>query len=601
MAYTAKQLVKIAQAEIGYKETSLDDKYTKDLVKIGYNKDMALNSIFVDWCFFQLANQNAILMQKFECQTGALGSDCSAAMNYYEKAGRLYKSNPQEGDQIFFRYKSTSGADRTGIVESISGSMITTIEGVNNSVSRRTYLASNPHIAGFGRPYYDDKEIFNYTPVDKPYLNYQIGDIVNFIGRLQYTSSNSTTGLYCQPGVAKITAISNTGKHKYHLEGIELLNHKASTIKGWIDGKYISNKISVIEEPIEEESKVSQNEIQNQEDEEVANLKIGHIVIDELGKATGRFVDSQSDNKICVSKWYNKPWTAIYRPISSDAAEKIAVAMEQACANENINYNRSKRTSLYDAAQKVKWDLSQITEECGSDCSALVAVCVNAAGIKVNKNMQTKVEDNMLMKTGKFSKLTSDLLIKGTDYLQRGDILLGNHHTGIVLSNGDKVEVKTNDNKNSSYVGKGIGTITTLLPVEVKSGAGARFKKIGAIAKNKQAEVLAIANDNWYKIVWPTNEAGYAYVWNEDEKYFSYEENPANPGASANIQSKTVNYSIQLTTNILNVHKGPGLQYGVSGVIRNKGVYTIIKECGNWGYLKSGLGWIDLSNGTQKI
>ena len=215
--------------------------------------------------------------------------------------------------------------------------------------------------------------------------------------------------------------------------------------------------------------------------------------------------------------------------------------------------------------------------------------------------MQTRVEDNILMKTGKFSKLTSNLLIKGTDYLQRGDILLGDHHTAIVLSNGDKVEVKTNDSKNSSYVGKGIGTITTLLPVEVKSGAGTRFKNIGAIAKNKQAEVLAIATDNWYKIVWPTNEAGYAYIWNEDEKYFSYEENPTNPGASANIQSKTVNYSIQLTTNILNVHKGPGLQYGVSGVVRDKGIYTIIKECGNWGYLKSGLGWIDLSNGTQKI
>ena len=96
MAYTAKQLVKIAQAEIGYKETSLDDKYTKDLVKIGYNNDIALNSVFVDWCFFQLANQNAMLMQKFECQTGALGCDCSVAMDYYEKAGRLDKSNPQE-------------------------------------------------------------------------------------------------------------------------------------------------------------------------------------------------------------------------------------------------------------------------------------------------------------------------------------------------------------------------------------------------------------------------------------------------------------------------------------------------------------------------
>lgn len=603
MAYTAKQLIKIAQAEIGYKETSLDNglnKYTKDLINAGYNKDMSWNSIFIDWCFFQLAEKNAAVTQKLQCQTGSFGMDCTYAMSEYQKAGRLFKSNPKEGDQIFFKYKSTSGADRTGIVETISGNMITTIEGVNNSVSRRTYLATNPNILGFGRPCYDNKEIFNYTPVNsKPYVSYQIGDIVNFIGRLYYTGSTSTIGLYCEPGVAKITAISNTGKHKYHLVGFELPEQKKSTINGWIDESYISNKISII--PVEEVEENSEVQEQNQEEEKVANVEIGYITIDELGKATGRFIDSQSANKLCVGKWYNKPWKAVYRPISSDAAEKIAVAMEQACANVNIHYSRSQRTSLFDMAQKAKWDLSQIAEDCGSDCSALVAVCVNAAGIKVNKNMQTTTQDNILMKTGKFSKLTSDLLIKDTDYLKRGDILLGDHHTAIVLSNGDKVEVKVDNNKNSTYIGKGIGTITTLLPVEVKSGAGSRFKKIGAIAKNKQVEVLAITEDNWYKIVWPITEAGYAYVWNENEKYFSYEESPANPGASANVQSKTVNYSIKLTTPVLNVHNGPGLQYANSGILRGNGVHTIIKECGNWGYLKSGLGWIDLSSGTQKI
>lgn len=58
-------------------------------------------------------------------------------------------------------------------------------------------------------------------------------------------------------------------------------------------------------------------------------------------------------------------------------------------------------------------------------------------------------------------------------------------------------------------------------------------------------------------------------------------------------------YTVQVTTNCLNIRQGPGTNYGITGQITDKGTYTIIEEStGNgaslWGRLKSGAGWIAL-------
>ena len=58
-----------------------------------------------------------------------------------------------------------------------------------------------------------------------------VGTIVNFTGKLHYTSSNATSGKSCKPGKAKITQIYN-GKHPYHLEAV---SGGGSTVHGWVD------------------------------------------------------------------------------------------------------------------------------------------------------------------------------------------------------------------------------------------------------------------------------------------------------------------------------------------------------------------------------
>lgn len=243
-------------------------------------------------------------------------------------------------------------------------------------------------------------------------------------------------------------------------------------------------------------------------------------------------------------------------------------------------------------AKAAKWDLSAITTPCDADCSSLVAVCVNAAGITVSKDMYTGNEETLLMRTGKFVALTDKIFLSGSDYLKRGDILFTNGHTAIVLSNGGKVNNSSNSN-NSSYVGKGIGTATALTVMNVRSGASTNYKVLSMIKAGTKVEVLAITADNWYKIAWPSADCGYAYVSNTTGTYFSYVPSATNSNSSTTI-SNTVNYVVRVTADVLNIRQGPGTTYKICGCIKDKGLYTIIKENGNWGYLKSGLGWICL-------
>lgn len=52
---------------------------------------------------------------------------------------------------------------------------------------------------------------------------------------------------------------------------------------------------------------------------------------------------------------------------------------------------------------------------------------------------------------------------------------------------------------------------------------------------------------------------------------------------------------VKVTCSALNIRKGAGTNYAITGCIRDKGIYTIIQTKNGWGKLKSGAGWINLS------
>ena len=168
-----KKVLDIARAEIGYQEkasnSQLDDKtaqagsgnwtkYARDLDAVsnfynGKKNGYAWCDMFHDW--IHLKAWGATLAMQVLCQPErSAGAGCAYSAQYYQNAGRWHTSNPQAGDQIFFY--SGGGINHTGIVESVSGNTVTTIEGnTSDCVARRTYTLGSSYIAGYGRPKYE--------------------------------------------------------------------------------------------------------------------------------------------------------------------------------------------------------------------------------------------------------------------------------------------------------------------------------------------------------------------------------------------------------------------------------------------------------------
>lgn len=66
-------------------------------------------------------------------------------------------------------------------------------------------------------------------------------------------------------------------------------------------------------------------------------------------------------------------------------------------------------------------------------------------------------------------------------------------------------------------------------------------------------------------------------------------------GILKTLGKKEEEFKVKVTANALNVRSGPGTNYEINTVIRDKGIYTITETSGSWGKLKSGAGWISLN------
>lgn len=165
---------------------------------------------------------------------------------------------------------------------------------------------------------------------------------------------------------------------------------------------------------------------------------IGSARSDEYGHARGGQAGDQTGKEVSTQEWYlhAKGWR-VFRPLDPEAAKLIAQDMQYAADNQNIGYDQDERDTLFAAAKKVKFDCSKVSTKCETDCSALVRVCVNYAGIPVG-DFYTGDEAQVLMSTGAFKELTDHRFTTSANYLKRGDILVTKTkgHTAIVLTNG---------------------------------------------------------------------------------------------------------------------------------------------------------------------
>lgn len=175
------------------------------------------------------------------------------------------------------------------------------------------------------------------------------------------------------------------------------------------------------------------------------SVKIGHSSIDENGNAHGGAAGDQTGREVCVRDWYAKGWSVLLRAKDPAVAEKMAVACEAGCANDNIGYDQYQRNTLRTQARSTNWDLSKITTPCECDCSSFMTVCAEAAGVNMDGTYTsgnapvTSTMRATFRSTGAFDVLTDSKYLTGSDYVKRGDILVYEKgHTAMVLTNGAK-------------------------------------------------------------------------------------------------------------------------------------------------------------------
>ena len=151
-AEAKRKVLELAASEVGYREGQNNyNKFAEELDQYyGWHiQNQPYCDIFFDWLFIQTfggATAARMTYQKF----GLFSALCSASAQFYKDSGAWFET-PEEGDQIFFYVYGD--INHTGIVESISGGIVHTIEGnSSDSVARRAYALGAANIAGYGRP-----------------------------------------------------------------------------------------------------------------------------------------------------------------------------------------------------------------------------------------------------------------------------------------------------------------------------------------------------------------------------------------------------------------------------------------------------------------
>ena len=173
------------------------------------------------------------------------------------------------------------------------------------------------------------------------------------------------------------------------------------------------------------------------------SIMIGHASSDERGKYNGGQAGDQNGREVYVREWYNRPWNKVVRPKSAYVAAGMVRAMRDACHNNSVGYDQSQRTTLYTQAKAAGWDLSKITVPCETDCSALIAVCANAAGVAVSKDIYTGNMVKVLEATGQFEVLAASKYLTSDAYLMAGAVqIYEGHHTAMALQYGTKTNYR---------------------------------------------------------------------------------------------------------------------------------------------------------------
>lgn len=170
------KVISVAENEVGYQGSGSYSKYGE-----WYGYQGGWCTTFVLWCFNKAGESLGI---KLYGKIVPNGGNCNSMISWYQNKGRYHTRSsgytPKKGDLIFFDWSGNGSSQHVGIVKSISGSTVYTIEGnCSGAVKERTYTTSG------SKPYNNVSSIMGYGSPD--------WSSVTSVGTQQTTKKPSTT------------------------------------------------------------------------------------------------------------------------------------------------------------------------------------------------------------------------------------------------------------------------------------------------------------------------------------------------------------------------------------------------------------------------
>lgn len=281
---------------------------------------------------------------------------------------------------------------------------------------------------------------------------------------------------------------------------------------------------------------------------------------DENGRYHGGQAGDQTGHEAELKAWYNRPWTVVLRypdPAVGLEIAKLEIAM---CLNPKVGYDQYQRVTYWKELVAADYDPSAIATPCEQDCTGGTTANVKAAGhilgIQTLEDIPVDTySGNMKARFTKagFRALTDSKYLTGPKYLLPGDVLLyEGHHAAVNITRGSKAGKAEAKPAASLKLGDRV----------LKNGMS------GADVKELQAALIRLGYDcgKWGADgeFGDATEMAVKSFQRDHGLDVDGEVGPLTLAAMANADKCFV----RVTAEAVNVRRGPGMQYGILGVVR---------------------------------
>ncbi len=518
----AEDILGVAMTQEGYMEGSLDgtvagsDNYTKYGVwwtnETNWGVDYshgAWCSMFVSWCAAQAGIPASIVYRTAGCDEGVAKAKARNIWHFSPANGGDY--TPQRGDLIFFG--TTSDSDHVGLVKSVSGTRVYTIEGnSSNKVSQRNYLLTASGILGYASPQYTDTSgaaqsgrlADRLQSAEKLLI-----DVSKWQGTIDWTQTASAVD-----GAILRIGYRASSSRSLIIDPYFIANYNGAKAAGLPVGCYFYSDARNTADAVQEAAWVLETLRSNgcamelpvfYDMESSAMASLSRTKLTEIARA---FCDELLAADWLPGVYMNKSW----------ATNKVNLTALEDCAIWIAQYNTScTYAGHYDmwqytdkgAVAGISGDVDM--DHCYVDYTAYIQAQglngVTAAGTEPQQPAVYAAEETYVITaaagTSVFASADPDAAVGTLPAQQQVFVYEVSGHSGRILYNAEEGWIDLTDAvmlKDTAVFGESLGKYTvTATNLNVRSGPGTTYTALGQLPNGTAVEVIALSGI-WCKI-----------------------------------------------------------------------------------------------------